>query len=294
MTNLNTPFKKPILLFLLITALLFKVNAQTVKPMETLKKAGHAPVNGLQMYYEIHGEGGIPLVLIHGGGSTIESTFGPTLPLLAAHGKVIAVELQAHGRTSDRDAPESFAQDADDVAALLKYLKVDKANIFGFSNGGSTALQMAIRHPEVVNKIIAASAAYRRDGLIPGFFESMPKATLSVMPQALQNAFLKVNPDKNKLLVMFNKDKQRMIDFKDWPDADFAGIKASTLIIATDHDVITVEHTVKMSRLIPGAQLIILPGNHGAFMGAAESGIARDSKLPAITVALIEDFLNEK
>src|ERR1700761_5829800 len=137
--------------------------------MEKLKTSGYAPVNGLHMYYEIHGEGKMPLVLIHGGGSTIETTFGTILPLLG--GKLIAVELQAHGRTSDRDAPETFEQDADDVAGLLKYLKVDKANFFGFSNGATTTLQIAIRHPELVNKVVALSAAYQREGFVPGFFD---------------------------------------------------------------------------------------------------------------------------
>src|SRR3982751_5769147 len=114
--------------------------------------AGYAPVNGLKMYYEIHGSGK-PLVLIHGGGSTIQTTFGKVLPMFAKHHKVIAVELQAHGHTADRDTPESFEQDADDVAALLRYLKIDKADILGFSNGGSTTMQIAMRHPEFVNKI---------------------------------------------------------------------------------------------------------------------------------------------
>src|ERR1700761_8634804 len=105
--------------------------------MEKLKTSGYAPVNGLHMYYQIHGEGKMPLVLIHGGGSTIETSFERLLPLFAKNNKVIALELQAHGRTGDRDAPESFNQDADDVAGLLKYLDIAKANIVGFSNGGS-------------------------------------------------------------------------------------------------------------------------------------------------------------
>ena len=126
--------------------------------MENSKTSGYAPVNGLNMYYEIHGNGTMPLVLIHGGGSTIETTFSNLLPIFSAYNKVIAVELQAHGRTSDRDAPESFEQDADDVAALLRYLGVDKANFLGFSNGGSTTMQIAIRHAELTNKIIAISA----------------------------------------------------------------------------------------------------------------------------------------
>src|SRR5882724_11819519 len=104
----------------------------------------HAMVNGLKMYHEIHGSGR-PLVLIHGGGSTIASTFGRVLPELAKGHRVIAVELQAHGHTPDIDRPLSFEQDADDVAALLAQLAIGKADIMGFSNGGTTALQIAIR-----------------------------------------------------------------------------------------------------------------------------------------------------
>src|SRR6185503_8051528 len=115
--------------------------------------SGYAPVNGLNMYYEIHGKGDMPLVMIHGGGSTIES-FETLIPLLAPHFKIIAVELQAHGRTSDSDAPERFETDADDVAALLEYLKISKANVLGFSNGGTTTVQIAIRHPEIIEKIV--------------------------------------------------------------------------------------------------------------------------------------------
>src|SRR5215217_2041425 len=138
--------------------------------MNTLKKSGHAPVNGISMYYEVHGEGALPLILIHGGGSTIETSFGVLLPLLALNHKVIALELQAHGRTTDRDKPESFEQDADDVAALLTHLNIDRANILGFSNGGTTTLQLAIRHPQLVNKIVVMAGAYKRDGFMNGFF----------------------------------------------------------------------------------------------------------------------------
>src|SRR6186997_1085972 len=102
--------------------------------------SGYSDVNGLKMYYEIHGDG-FPIVLIHGGGSTIQSTFGRILPILAKDHKVIAVEMQAHGRTKDIDRALSFTQDADDISVLLKNLGIPKADIFGFSNGASTTLQ---------------------------------------------------------------------------------------------------------------------------------------------------------
>jgi pimeloyl-ACP methyl ester carboxylesterase len=274
--------------FLLFTT---AAGAQQTNHMETLKKSGHAPVNGISMYYEIHGTGNIPLVLIHGGGSTFETSFGNILPLFAADSEVIVMDLQAHGRTTDRDAPESFAQDADDVAGLLKYLKVDKANILGFSNGGSTTMQIAIRHPEVVNKIVVIAGAYKRDGFLPGFFEFMPNATLANMPQQLQDAFLKVTPDKSRLQTMFEKDKARMVTFKDWSDDDLRGIKAPALFMTADHDVITVEHTQQMSRLVQSGQLIVLPGVHGGFFGALESGAKKGDKLTGVTATLVEEFL---
>ena len=244
------------------------------------------------MYYEIYGDGAVPLVLIHGGGSTIESSFGNILPLFATYTKVIALELQAHGRTSDRDAPESFEQDADDVAALLTYLNIDKANFFGFSNGGSTTMQIAIRHPQLINKIIVVAGAYKRDGFMAGFFEGMQHATLNNMPETLKIAYAKVAPNKDNLEVMFNKDKQRMINFKDWPDEDLRSIKAPALFMVADKDVMTVEHTIQMTRLIADAQLIVLPGFHGALIGEAGT-LKPDSKLPAITASLVQEFLNE-
>lgn len=252
---------------------------------------GYAPVNGIQMYYEIHGAGQTPVVLIHGGGSTIESSFHYLLPLLAKHRRVVAVELQAHGRTSDRDSPELFQQDADDVAALLEWLGVAKADLLGFSNGGSTVLQIAIRHPELVNKIVPISGAYRRDGLVPGFFESMPKATLDVMPAILREAFLKETPDTAKLLVMFEKDKQRMIGFSDWSDDDLRSIKAPAMIMSSDRDVIVPEHSVRMARMIPGARLVILPGVHGSAIGSMEAGVGKG--YVDVVAGLVVEFLGD-
>lgn len=253
--------------------------------------SAYASVNGLNMYYEIHGEG-TPLVLIHGGGSTIQTSFSKILPLLARHYKVIAVELQAHGHTSDRNRGESFEQDADDVAGLLEYLKIKKAHFLGFSNGGNTAMQIAIRHSALVNKLVVISSFYKRDGMIPGFFEGIEKATLENMPGLLKTYYLHINNDKTGLQTMFDKDRERMIGFKDWSDEQLQSIQSPTFLILGDRDVVTPEHAMKMSRLIPNSQLMILPGTHGSFIGevcAAEEG----SKMPEITVEIIDEFLNK-
>lgn len=260
--------------------------------MEPTKTSGYAPVNGISMYYEIYGTGGLPLVLIHGGGSTIQSSFGNLLPLLADYGKIVAVELQAHGRTGDRDAPESFEQDADDVAALLKHLQIAKANVLGFSNGGTTALQLAVRHPEQVHKLVAIAAAWKREGLIAGFFEGMQGATLDNMPALLKDAYLEVAPDKNGLQVMFEKDKQRMINFQDGSDEALKGIQAPVLLMVGEQDVVTVEHSRDICGLIPEARLNVLPGVHGSFIGEACT-VDRQNKALEVAALIIKEFLRE-
>lgn len=285
-----------IFVFMLIESILLLSVTQTSSAqnnsIKNSKKPGYAQVNGLNMYYEVYGTGSTPLVLIHGGGSTIETSFGNLLPLLSKYGKIIAVELQAHGRTSDRATPESFEQDADDVVTLLKHLKVKRANILGFSNGGTTTMQIAIRHPEVVNKIIVISANHKREGLIAGFFEGMQHATLDHMPKPLQTAFLKVTPDRKKLQNMFEKDKKRMLNFKDYSDDSIRSIAAKTLLIVAQKDVVTIEHTMQIAKLIPDAQLVVLPGTHGSFIGEICS-IEKGSKIPEATAILITDFLKK-
>src|SRR3954468_24143534 len=131
------------MVFLLLALLLFNCNRSTEIKSKAMTKesfqSGYAPIGPLKLYYEIHGQGGSPLVLIHGGGSTIETTFGNTLKLFANDRQVIAVEMQAHGHTADIDRVMTFEQDADDIAGLLDFLKIPKADILGFSNGGSTS-----------------------------------------------------------------------------------------------------------------------------------------------------------
>ena len=186
----------------------------------------YAEVNGIRMYYETHGpQRGVPLVLLHGGGSTIDVTFGRILPFLARDRRVIALEEQAHGRTSDRNAPVSFATSADDVAALLDDLKVARADVFGFSNGASIGLQLAIRHPQAVRKLVFASSMTKRAGADPQLWAFMQSADISNMPQPLKDAFLKVNPDPAKLKTMHDKDAERMRNFTDVPDADLRALQ---------------------------------------------------------------------
>lgn len=269
----------------MLTAALVGLSADAQNP-----KIGHyAAVNGLRMYYEIHGSGK-PLVLLHGGGSTIVSTFGRILPELAKTHRVIAVELQAHGHTQDIDRPLSFEQDADDVAALLEQLHIDKADFLGFSNGGTTTLQIAIRHPELVNRMVLASATYRRDGMQPGFFESFQHASLNTMPRPLRDAYLKANPDSEGLQKMFDRDVARMVAFKNISDPDIKAIRAPALVINADADVVRPEHALALSRTLPHAKLAILPGGHGDYIGEITAP-HKNSKMPALVAAMIEEFL---
>ena len=262
------------------------------KPEAPAFTSGHAPVNGIQMYYEIHGKGeGEPLVLIHGGGSTIEVTWSKLLPILSKNRKIIAVEEQGHGRTSDRDKPVSFEQTADDVAALIKHLNVAKADVFGFSNGATSALQVAIRHPELVRKLIFASAFTRRNGAPDGFWKFMKNADFSNMPQPLKEAYLKVNPDPAKLRAMHDKDLARMKNFKDFPNRDVQKVKAQTLVMMGDQDVVKPEHAVELTQLIKGARLVVLPGGHGDYLGELVM-TQRPSRYPEITAGIVEEFLD--
>jgi len=258
--------------------------------METNKTAGkYAAVNGIQVYYEIHGNG-YPLVLIHGGGSTIGTTFGSILPLLAKHHKVIAVEMQAHGHTGDRDAPETFAQDAADIVELLSQLNIPKANIFGFSNGGQTAIELGIKYPKQVNKLVIASAFYSRSGAPDGFWNGFDGATLSNMPQIYQDEYVTITNSPERLQNMFNKDVARMKAFKGWSSEEIGLIKAPALVVIGDKDLTLPEHAVQMYRLLPQGRLAILPGNHGSYMGEAMSA-NKNSDMPGYFVALINEFL---
>jgi pimeloyl-ACP methyl ester carboxylesterase len=254
--------------------------------------SGRLPIRGLEMYYEVHGAGdGAPLVVVPGGGSTIDATYGRLLPHLARHRRVIAVEEQAHGRTSDRGRPSSFEDSADDIAALLGQLGVARADVMGFSNGASIALELAIRHPAVVRRVVFASSMTRRSGTAPAFWDMIAHARFEDMPQPLKDEFLRVNPDPQKLRTMYERDVERMRSFRDIPDADVAAVAAPTLILAGDRDVPTTAHAVELSHLLPNARLVILPGGHGDYLGELLAAPHGD-RYPELTAWLVEQFLD--
>lgn len=249
-------------------------------------QTAYAPVNGLRLYYEVHGPAHAaepPLVLLHGGGDTIETSFGQVLPVLARTRRVIAFEQQGFGHTADiKDRPFTFEQSADDAVALLDYLKVDRADFLGFSNGGTIALQIAIRHPRRVRKLVPVSTFFSRAGGEPAFWESMKAARVEMMPPELKAAYLKVAPQPENFESFFFKCAHRMRDFQDIPEEKIRAIAAPTLVINGDADVVRPEHAVALMRLLPKAQVAILPDtDHLAMMKRAD-----------VLVPLIEKFLS--
>lgn len=157
-------------------------------------KGDYAEVNGLNMYYEIHGTGR-PLVLLHGAYMTIDA-MGEVLPRLAETRQVVAVEQQGHGRTADIDRPITYEQMADDTAALLRHLGIDGADVFGFSMGGGVALQLAIRHPDLLRKLVVASASYTSDGMQPELHGMIPSITPEMFAGSpIEAAYVEVAPN---------------------------------------------------------------------------------------------------
>lgn len=226
--------------------------------------SGYAPVNGLHLYYEIHGERRAdqpPLILLHGGGDTIETCFARLLPSLAVGRQVIAFEQQGYGHTADIvERPFSFEQSADDTAGLLDHLGIEQADLFGFSNGGTIAVQVAIRHPRRVRKLMLASALVSRAGAYPWLWELIDTASLATMPKELQVAYLAVAPQPEHLQLMHDKAAQRMREFQDIAREAIGAITAPTLIVAGDTDVVRPEHAVELFRLLALARLVVLPG----------------------------------
>ena len=223
-------------------------------------KGSYASVNGLKMYYEIHGSGQ-PLVLLHGSFGFIEG-WATVLPTLVKTHQVIAVELQGHGHTNDLDRPLTYEQMAEDVAALLQQLKIKDADLFGYSMGGTVALGIAIRHPELVRKlaILGSCAGSPRDAFEPEAYKQYQSIPADFAPPVLKAPYDRMSPDPSQWLVLVAKVKNMGRDFKGYSAAELKTIKAQALIMFGDREGIRPEHAVEMYRLIPNSQLAIFPG----------------------------------
>ena len=237
----------------------------------SMGKGSYAQVNGLEMYYEMHGEGQ-PLVLLHGALSAIGTSFGKQLPNLSKERQLIAVEMQGHGHTADIDRPLRYESLADDVAALLTRLGLDQADLFGWSLGAGVALQTAIRHPQFVRKLVLASVTYHHSGLYPELLAGIEHAK----PEDLAGTpfyeeYTRIAPHPQDFPRLFAKQQQLDSEIQDWPVEAIRAIKAPTLLIIGDADVVRPEHTVELFRLLgggvagdlvglPRAQLAVLPG----------------------------------
>ena len=238
-------------------------------------------VNGMQVYYEVSGEGD-PLIVLHGAYMNIE-TMGAIVPKLAATHKVYALEFQGHGRTTDIDRPITYPNLADDVAAFMDKVGIAKADVFGYSMGAAAGLQLAIRHPDKVKKLAATSVAYDAKGWQPEFTAFIPEMTVEMfldMPFAEDFKKLAANPDGFPALVakLIQLEKEPMA----W-EADVKAMKTPVLIISGDADVATLEHSVALFRLLGGgamgdmgkplaqSRLAVMPAtSHTAVIGQAD------------------------
>ena len=245
------------------------------------------------MYYEVHGTGS-SLVLLHGSLTTIETSFGRILPFLAKTGQVIAVEQQGHGRTADIDRPLTYEQMAEDTAELLRQLGIEKADFFGYSMGAAIALQIAVKHPDLVRKLVVVSVAYNNNGVYPEVLKGEEK----LKPEDLdgtewQKAYVKIAPNPEKWHLLIEKEKQLTREFEGWTPDEIQAIKAPTLIIMGDSDIVRPEHAIEIFRLLGG-------GVAGDLTGLPRSGLAI---LPGTThvtlveradwlLSMIEEFLD--
>jgi pimeloyl-ACP methyl ester carboxylesterase len=260
-------------------------------------RTGYAPVNGLNMYYEVHGAGS-PLLLLHGAYMTID-LMGPILPALATSRQVIAAELQGHGHTGDIDRPITYEQMADDAAALLGHLGVGVADVMGFSLGGGVALQLAIRHPEVVRRSVVASASYTSDGMHPVALEMFPSITPEMFAGSpMEDAYLRVAPKPEDFPRLVEKLKELDTTAFAWSADDIRRIAAPTLLILGDSDGVRLEHAVELFGLlgggvmgdlvgIPRSQLAVLPGT-AHFMPPGSGLLDRADLLVAMIVPFLD------
>jgi pimeloyl-ACP methyl ester carboxylesterase len=252
-------------------------------------KTGYAPVNGLEMYYEIHGEGGTPLLLLHGGLFNIDLQFGALLPGLAENRQVIAADFQGHGRTNDIDRRLRPADLASDVVGLLAHLGLSQVDVFGFSVGGAVAVHLAIRNPELIRKAIFSSVSYAPEGnRVEGDGAPMEFKVEMIAGTPMEADYLakSPHPDLEHLQVLLDKIGAFDASVDVWSDDDIRGIAAPTLITVGDCDMSKLDHMVKFLQLrggdvngdfvgVPASQLAVFPGTTH-FNGLARTNLVLD------------------
>lgn len=246
--------------------------------------SGYAPVNGLHIYYEVHGSGE-PLVLLHGGVGGIVM-FGQNVEALARGRQVIAVELQGHGRTADVDRPLSFESMADDVAGLIRHLNLDGADVLGYSLGGGAALQLAIRHPELVHRLVLVATAFKRNCWYPEVLAGMASMGPETARMMAQSPLAKIYPEVD-WVALFTKLSGLLQRDYDW-SGQVAAIQARTMLVFADADAISTAAIAEFYGLLgggqcdagqdgsrrPRAQLAILPGHTHYSLGTAPALVA--------------------
>jgi pimeloyl-ACP methyl ester carboxylesterase len=231
------------------TAFLLTMLVPAVVSAQQKPTTGYAPVNGLKMYYEVHGNGD-PVVLLHGSFMTITNNWTQWIGELAKTRKVIAVEMQGHGRTADIDRDFSYENLADDVAALLDHLKIPSADLIGYSMGGGVAMQCAIRHPEKVRKVVSISARFRQDGFVKEGLDAFPKLT----PEAFKGSpieieYKKLSPTPDKFADLVNHIKEMASRPFDFGADKLKATKAPMFFIHGDADGVRLDHIAEMFRL---------------------------------------------
>ena len=262
-------------------------------------QSGYAPVNGLQMYYELNGSGRTPLLLLHGGLFDIDLQFGELLPSLAATRRVIAADFQGHGRTNDIDRPLTCADLASDVVGLLQHLNVPQADVFGFSVGGGVALHLAIRHPELIRKVIVSSVSFHPDGDRPQNTEAVGKMTVDMIAGTpMEQNYRAKSPHPDRLQNLLDKLGTFDHGFTGWSEDNIRGIAAPTLITVGDCDAVQLEHVVRFLQLrggdvngdfvgVPASQLAVFPGTTH-FFGLARTDLVRDVVLTFLDAPMPE------
>ncbi|MCI0706412.1 MAG: alpha/beta hydrolase [Ignavibacteriae bacterium] len=277
--------RKILILAVFIASLL----AQTVAFAQGVGK--YADVNGIHMYYEVSGSGD-PMIVLHGSYMNIPS-MGKIIPVLAKTHKVYALELQGHGRTNDIDRPITYPNLADDVAAFMDAVGLKKADVFGYSMGAMTGLQLAIRHPEKVNKLISCSGSYNFEGWQPEYKAFVPQMTVEMfVTMPLAEGYRKLAPNPDGFPALVKKIIQLQREPMAW-EKEISALKTPVLIITGDADGFTLEHEVAMFKLLGGGVM----GDMGKPLPASRLAVLPATSHTAVItqvdllIAFIEPFL---